>query len=128
MPGMTLLEMTVVILVLLSIVSILFVGARAWLLGSNRATCIVQISMVQKAVRGYSNFYNVAPGANVVNLQSQIIGPNRFLEEMPVCPTKGVYTLGLDYGVDTIPPVGEVYMKCSLAVDRNHVPESASDW
>ena len=35
--GMTLLELTVVILVLLSLISILFVGARAWKKGSDRA-------------------------------------------------------------------------------------------
>ncbi len=32
--GMTLLELTVVILVLLSLISILFIGARAWKKGS----------------------------------------------------------------------------------------------
>ncbi|MBC7981098.1 MAG: prepilin-type N-terminal cleavage/methylation domain-containing protein, partial [Armatimonadetes bacterium] len=35
--GMTLLELTVVILVLLSLISILFIGARAWKKGSDRA-------------------------------------------------------------------------------------------
>ena len=35
--GMTLIELTVVILVLLSLISILFVGARAWKKGSDRA-------------------------------------------------------------------------------------------
>ena len=39
--GMTLIELTVVILVLLSLISILFVGARAWKRGSDRAGCII---------------------------------------------------------------------------------------
>ena len=50
--GMTLLELTVVILVLLSLISILFIGARAWKKGSDRAGCIMNIRNVQQAVRG----------------------------------------------------------------------------
>ena len=41
--GMTLLELTVVILVLLSLISILFIGARAWKKGSDRAASILTI-------------------------------------------------------------------------------------
>ena len=41
--GMTLLELTVVILVLLSLISILFIGARAWKKGSDRAANIMNI-------------------------------------------------------------------------------------
>ena len=52
---MTLLELTVVILVLLSLISILFIGARAWKKGSDRAGCILNIRNVQQAVRGYAN-------------------------------------------------------------------------
>lgn len=53
--GMTLLELTVVILVLLSLIAILFIGARAWKKGSDRAGCILNIRNVQQAVRGYAN-------------------------------------------------------------------------
>jgi prepilin-type N-terminal cleavage/methylation domain-containing protein len=44
--GMTLLELTVVILVLLSLISILFVGARAWKKGSDRSANIMNIRNV----------------------------------------------------------------------------------
>jgi type II secretory pathway pseudopilin PulG len=50
---MTLLELTVVILVLLSLITILFIGAQAWKRGSDRAICIINIQNVQKGVRGY---------------------------------------------------------------------------
>ena len=49
--GMTLLELTVVILVLLSLISVLFIGARAWKKGSDRAACILNIRNFQQAVR-----------------------------------------------------------------------------
>jgi prepilin-type N-terminal cleavage/methylation domain-containing protein len=55
--GMTLLELTVVILVLLSLISILFVGARAWKKGSDRAANIMNIRNCNQAVRGYQNMY-----------------------------------------------------------------------
>ena len=53
--GMTLLELTVVILVLLSLISILFIGARAWKKGSDRAANILNIRNVQQAVRAHVN-------------------------------------------------------------------------
>ena len=53
--GMTLLELTVVILVLLSLISILFIGARAWKKGSDRAGCIMNIRNVQQGMRSFQN-------------------------------------------------------------------------
>ncbi|MES2440092.1 MAG: prepilin-type N-terminal cleavage/methylation domain-containing protein [Verrucomicrobiota bacterium] len=53
--GMTLLELTVVILVLLSLISILFIGARAWKKGSDRSANILNIRNAQQAVRGHEN-------------------------------------------------------------------------
>lgn len=59
--GMTLLELTVVILVLLSLISILFIGARAWKKGSDRSANIMNIRNVQQAARGHENMYNLDP-------------------------------------------------------------------
>lgn len=52
--GMTLIELTVVILVLLSLISILFIGAKAWKKGSDRAANVINIRNVQQAVRGHA--------------------------------------------------------------------------
>ena len=60
--GMTLLELTVVILVLLSLISILFVGARAWKKGSDRAANIMNIRNTQQAMRGHENMRGLNPG------------------------------------------------------------------
>ncbi len=128
-PGMTLLEMTVVILVLLSLVTILFIGARSWKRGSDRALCIMRIQAVQKGVRSYSNLYGFSPGANAPNLQNQVIGLGRFVEATPTCPATGTYTFGQTYGNDTIPPIGELYMQCSLAsTSELHDPPTHSEW
>ena len=128
MAGMTLLEMTVVIMVLLSLVSVLFLGAQAWKRGSDRALCIIHIENVQKGVRSFANLYGYDPGGNAPSLQSQVIGLGRFIENTPVCPSNGTYSYGEDYGNDTIPPVGDLYLKCSLASSNAHIPDNHSEW
>jgi len=59
--GMTLLELTVVILVLLSLISILFVGARAWKKGSDRSANIMNVRNTQQAMRGHQNMKELLP-------------------------------------------------------------------
>lgn len=126
--GMTLLEMTLVLMVLFSLVSIVFVGATAWKRGAERSLCVVNIQAVQKGVRSYSNMYGFDPGASVPGLRSKIIGDGKFVETTPVCRTPGTYSYGQQYGEDTIPPIGTLYLECSLAVDKGHAPQSTSDW
>ncbi len=125
---MTLLEMTVVILVLLSLITVLFFGAQAWKRGSDRAMCIIHIQNVQKGVRSYANLYGLTEGTTAPNLQSQVIGIGRFIESTPVCPGSGVYSFGETSGNETIPPLGELYMQCTLAGTDAHEPNEFSDW
>ncbi len=92
--GMTLLELTVVILVLLSLISILFIGARAWKKGSDRAASILQIRNVQQAVRSYANMNGVNPNTTVATLQTDVFGPGKFIENDP---TAGTHPAGGTY-------------------------------
>lgn len=126
--GMTLLELTVVILVLLSLISILFIGAQAWKRGSDRTLCIINIQNVQKGVRSFSNLYGYSPSQNVAGLQMRVIGLGKFVETTPVCPASGIYTYGQAFGVNTIPPVGELYLSCSLSSSDGHIPSNFADW
>lgn len=121
---MTLLELTVVILVLLSLISILFIGARAWKRGSDRAGCIMQIRNVQQAVRSYTNLNGLNAGVTVSGLKTLLIGNGKFVERTPTCPGAGSYT----YQNDAIPNVGTLYMTCSLATSESHVPNSYVEW
>jgi type II secretory pathway pseudopilin PulG len=120
--GMTLLELTVVILVLLSLISILFIGARAWKRGSDRAGCIMNIRNVQQAVRSHANMNGLNPGDTIAS--TDIIGTGKFVEKNPTCPGLGTYG-GLG---TTVPAVGTLYMTCSLAASETHVPSSYTDW
>ncbi len=123
---MTLLELTVVIFVLLSLVAVLFIGGRAWKRGADRTLCLMNMRNVQQAVRSYANLYGHSPGETVAELKSKIIGFGKFVEEIPECPAGGVYTYGQEFGEDTIPPVGEVYLKCSLAEEGHELADQAS--
>ena len=123
--AMTLLEMTVVILVLFSLVSILFIGARAWKAGSDRAACIVQIRTVQQGVRSYASTKNITPGTTVNGLSALIIGTGKFVEKNPVCPGGGTYTFTT---ANVIPTIGALYMACSLSASDGHEPDNIADW
>ena len=126
--GMTLLELTVVILVLTSLVGLLFFGTRAWKRGSDRAICIIQIQSVQKGVRSYSNLYDLAPGDSVPELKKEIIGRGKFMEATPSCPANGIYTYGRASGIDKIPLIGQLYLECALSGLEAHTPLSHADW
>jgi type II secretory pathway pseudopilin PulG len=118
---MTLIELTVVILVLLSLLTILFIGARAWKRGSDRAACILQIRQVQIGVRSFANMngYVADQAVAPLDLESEVIGPGKFLESTPFCPAGGTYT----FKKNQIPRTGSVYMKCSLDKDQDHHPK-----
>jgi hypothetical protein len=122
---MTLLEMTVVILVLLSLITVLFFGAQKWKRGSDRAICIINIQNVQKGVRSYSNLYGFDAGSTVSGLKDQVIGLGRFVESTPTCPGGGNYDFDQQ---DTIPAMGTLYMECDLSVSDQHVPNVTPDW
>jgi prepilin-type N-terminal cleavage/methylation domain-containing protein len=125
-PGMTLLELTVVILVLLSLISILFVGARAWKKGSDRAANIMNLRNVQQAVRSEANMKDLEIGTALAS--TAIIGSGLYLESEPSPPVDLVYTHGT-----VIPAVGVLYTVVSdgtigKAVDYAPTAGSFKDW
>ena len=136
--GLTLIELTVVILVLLSLVSILFVGARGWINGSNRATCVLKIRGIQMATRSYQNLYSFNPGGHpLASGGTQNIARHLFdkgyIEQADFdhtqgtkkCPGDGTYSTPFP---DVFPKTGSLYMTCSLSESSNHVPLSHTDW
>ena len=108
--GMTLLELTVVILVLLSLISILFIGARAWKKGSDRSASLLTIRNSQQAVRSYSNLNNKNEGDAILALD--IFGPGKFVATDPTSITHPGGT-GLTYVITAptvIPAAGTLYL------------------
>ncbi len=121
--GLTLIEVTLVIAVLLGLISVLFIGVGAYKEGSDRAKCILNITNTQKAARSYQNMYEKDAGQ--ILLLNELVGPNRMLENTPVCPAGGTYSYD-----DAVPQVGEAYLTCDYEAGtaNAHAPKSTAGW
>jgi prepilin-type N-terminal cleavage/methylation domain-containing protein len=113
--GTTLIELSVVIAVLLLLVGVLFIGITAWKNGANTAACVINLSSIQKAVRGYENMngLNAGDALTVATLTSA-----GFWSAAPVCPAAGTYA-----PLGTVPSQGVAYMTCNIA---GHAPTTAT--
>ncbi|MDX1679218.1 MAG: prepilin-type N-terminal cleavage/methylation domain-containing protein [Akkermansiaceae bacterium] len=103
--GMTLLELTVVILVLLALIAILFVGARAWKRGADRSANILNIRNIQQAVRGHANMFNLDFGDTLAS--TEIVssdGSTGYMKEPEAPGTLSAYTYTGD-----VPVIGSLY-------------------
>jgi type II secretory pathway pseudopilin PulG len=129
--GMTLLELTVVILVLLSLISILFVGARAWKKGSDRSANIMNLRNAQQAMRGHANMRNILEGGACT--EDEIYGAaddgvGAYLRK-PAPPAADItsYTGGA-----TVPAVGTLWLTAAYGGtgEADYAPDAAtySDW
>lgn len=136
--GMTLLEVTIIIVVFLSLISILIVGARAWKRGSDRAACVINIRNVQVAARSYQNLYGYYCGGRpYAENGSQDIAEHLFAKGyiaqksyeqasgIQECPSGGNYHRD---SPDMFPKGGELYITCSLSESDAHEPNTNADW
>lgn len=127
---MTLIEVTVLLVVLLIFLGMAFIGVRAWKKGADRTACIMNISQTQKAVRSLANMNGLAPGTNTaalshpIDIREQLVGENGYLASEPRCPGSGTY----EFAGNVIPRVGELYLTCSLAETGEHQPEEHHTW
>jgi len=135
---MTLIEMSVVITILLTLFSVLFIGAQSWRRGSDRAACIVTQRNIQVAVRSYQNLYGYSSvGRPYADYGTQDIARHVFekgyieraLYELAsgqkTCFGNGTYQRP---SVDVFPMLGVLYAQCSLSISANHAPSNAGDW
>lgn len=129
-PGLTLVELTVVIVVLLSLISALFIAANAWKDGASRGICITQIRLFQLAVRSHENILNRPSNATVsiADLVDQGFIPGTAGIPDIVCPLDGqIYTP--NGGRTTFPPTGVAFVVCPNAPAPNdHVPRGIQNW
>ncbi len=105
-------------LVAMSSVSTMFIGAKAWKEGADRANCILNIRNVQVAVRSWQNMNGKNIGDPI--MMSELVGDGKFLQQMPVCPLGGEYTFS-----ETIPEVGNTVLSCS---EHDHAPSDTTGW
>jgi len=116
--GTTLIELSVVIAVILLLVGVLFIGIQAWRDGANKSACLVNLSSIQKAVRGYQN-------VNILNVGDAVTGANLttagYFGALPTCPVGATaYTL-----TGTVPAQGTPYAACASTSAAAHNPKAA---
>jgi prepilin-type N-terminal cleavage/methylation domain-containing protein len=101
--GTTLIELSVVIAVILLLVGVLFIGVQAWRDGANKAASLVNMSSIQKAVRGYQNINQL--NVNDPLTSDQLVTAN-FFSQLPKDP----YNSNADYTyLSVVPPSGTQY-------------------
>ena len=120
-PGMTLIEITVVILVLLTLIAVLFIGANIYKKGADRAACILNIRNIHQAVRADQNLENRNSGDAIVGTILGGPGSGAYFETVITCPSAGgAYTVAPNY-----PPIGTVAADCATLGDatNKHFPD-----
>ena len=109
--GLTLVEVTVVISILLGLLGLVaFPGVRAYNNGTNRAFCIQNIQAMQKTAHAYANMYQYDAGETVPGLIGTLIGVDGFFPKTPECPGGGSYSF-----LPIIPGEGQQFMSCTIA-------------
>jgi prepilin-type N-terminal cleavage/methylation domain-containing protein len=117
--GTTLIELSVVIAVILLLVGVLFIGVQAWRDGANKAASMVNMSSIQKAVRGEQNLNLLNVGAGLPH--AQLVTDNYF----SVLPTDPAAS-GADYNyTDAIPAIGAQY---ATSTKLTLTPAQTANW
>jgi len=113
--GMTLIEISLVIALLLGLISVVFLGIGSYRKGADKARCKMQLAAVQKAARSHANFNNLNIGEALV--KADLIGVGLAMENEPACPSDSsiAYTFGT-----VVPAVGTPYATCPNAGPPSH--------
>ena len=126
--GMTLIELTVVIVVLLALIAVLFVGAQAYKKGADKAACVMIQRNVQQACRSYYNLKPVVDAAGVAtplaDIGDLIAAGTDLLGSTPTCPTTGTPFILTATAEDT--PPGTLFASCPDTA--THVPSAYGSW
>ncbi|WP_193211688.1 hypothetical protein [Luteolibacter marinus] len=85
---------------------------------SRPAFCILNQRNLQQVVRNQQSLHHLEPGDPLD--WSELVGPGRFIEEMPVCPVHGSYPLS-----PVVPEPGVLAAPCP---DPEHQPANIRDW
>lgn len=106
--GMTLIEISLVIALLLGLIAVVFLGIGSYRQGADKAKCKMQLAAVQKAVRSGANMQNLATLSALVS--TDVFGAGLLMESTPVCPSGGTYAWA---GI--VPAAGTPYGNCDFA-------------
>ena len=126
--GMTLIEISLVIALLLGLIAVVFMGLGTYRKGADKAKCRIQLAQTQKAIRSYANFQNLQGAAAAAFGKAQAFGAGLAMETEPVCPSGTAYAWATG-----LPAIGSPFGTCPF-IDAdtvtNHVLATADtqDW
>jgi len=121
--GMTLIELTVVIVVLLALIAVLFIGARAYKKGADKSACIMAQRNVQQACRAYFNL-NQSPDTATVSFAQ--LATAELLAAVPKCPATGTSFAALS-GTAAL-AAGNLFAPCPDVGTTSHTPAEYANW
>ena len=131
-PGVTLIELTVVIVVILSLIAVLFIGAQAYRNGASRSACVVLLRTIHTATRSHQNLNNGFAGGELqdgaMTIQDAIVNSDgsAFLTQVPTCPRMGGSYSGL---TDTMYPApGVVNATCDEFGETGSVEDDGHEF
>lgn len=122
--GMTLIEISLVVALLLSLIAILFIGIAAYKRGADRSKCVINLATVHKAARSHQNMFEIAELGGLDH--TLLIGTGLYITQL-VCPGPGG---AANYKfADIATAVGTPYATCDLSVTpTEHKPKDTIGW
>ena len=96
--GMTLIEITLVIAILMGLIAVLFIGISAYKKGADSAKCILQMAHTQKLIISYGNLNGLSSGemATFADLIA-----DAYISAAPKCPLDNSGYLSTDQVPDS---------------------------
>jgi prepilin-type N-terminal cleavage/methylation domain-containing protein len=136
--GLTLIELSIVVSLILSLISILFYGMASYKDQSDAARCKVKLSQLHKNIRSFGNFNEVTPGQNwnsksiggvAIDFNTEFVLPMLTTDPSALkCPT------GINYdavNIVTCPKVGALAYDCPVTVVTHslaNAPNLTGNW
>ena len=136
--GITLIELTVVIVVLLMLITVVSIGSRAWKRATDRSACVMNLRNFQMATRSYQNLHGYYFGGqprmeygkhDIARhlLEKGYVSQGLYDQSKGTKPCSGGGTYNTS-APDVFPMPGDLYMDCSLSTSEEHEPANVADW
>ncbi|HSJ03284.1 MAG: type II secretion system protein [Verrucomicrobium sp.] len=117
--GFTLIEVSLVIALLLGLIAIVFLGLGSYRAGADQAKCKMQLATIQKSVRSYANYQNLAVGDPI-----PVAAAGSYMTTLPVCPSDG----STPTVTGTVPAIGVAFATCAVTGPPSHALTGIADW
>jgi hypothetical protein len=101
---------------------VVFLGLGAYRKGADQAKCRMQLATIQKAVRAYANYNNLAVGDPV-----PAAAHGSYMDALPPCPSDGSLPT---VATGLVPAIGSAFATCAVVGPPSHalIATTIADW